>query len=84
MDDKQKQAGLSVVTTAVEEVAAGKNPLYSKTFWAGALMAVLPVACPPVAAFMVANPALYGALSGAIVVGLRHLTEGGFKLPWSK
>lgn len=84
MDDKTKKAGMEVATVALAEVAAGKNPLYSKTFWAGLLMAAVPLAFPPAAAFMAANPALYGALSGGIVIGLRHVTADGFRWPWQK
>jgi hypothetical protein len=83
MDDQLKSASLSVATEAATEFSAGTNPFYSKTFWAGLLMAIVPIAFPPAAALIAANPALYAGASGAIVVGLRHLTAGGFRWPWN-
>lgn len=83
MDDQTKTQTLALATEATQELAAGTNPLYSKTFWAGVLMAAVPALFPPAAALIAANPAIYAAASGAIVVGLRHLTAGGFRWPWS-
>lgn len=53
----------------------GKSILLSKTFWAGVVMAIVPL-FPPAAVFIAANPAIYNIALGGLVIGLRKITSG--------
>lgn len=52
-----------------------KKPWMSKTLWLAAITALAPF-CPPVAAFMVANPAAVSAGLGAAFAALRLISNG--------
>jgi len=51
-----------------------KKPWMSKTLWLGLLTAALPF-CPPVQAWVIANPEAWSALVGVAFMGIRAVTE---------
>lgn len=53
-----------------------KKPWQSKTMWASAIAALLPLVFPPAAVWVAANPDIYSAALGAIFGGLRMVTDG--------
>jgi hypothetical protein len=64
------------VREAAEKLAAETKPLWSsKTFWFNAIAAIAPLAWPPAAAWIAANPETYSALLGAVGVALRMVTS---------
>lgn len=52
-----------------------KKPWQSKTMWASAIAAVLPLVAPPAAAWVAMNPELYSMILGAIFGGLRMASQ---------
>lgn len=57
--------------------AVGLKPAWqSKTLITAAITALLPVLCPPVAAFVAANPEVTTAVLGLVFAGLRLVTNG--------
>lgn len=88
MSDPKADLTQAAVSEA-EKVAAGdesvedaaKSLLTSKTVWMAAAMALLPATWPAAALWVAANPALAGLAAGAATAGMRHLTEGGLRLP---
>lgn len=75
MDGQQVSAAVGTVTA----VTSSKSALKSKTLWAAAIVAVVPLipgVGPAVSAWIAANPTLFSAGLGAVFAGLRAVTKG--------
>ena len=52
-----------------------KKPWQSKTVWVSVISALAPLACPPLAVWIQANPEVFSIAMGAVFTGLRLVTN---------
>lgn len=80
---KTEQVANAVVQAATSQPDNSKPVWQSKTVWAAALTAVIPLipgVGPVVSAWIAANPAMFTAALGGIFAGLRAVTKGSITI----